>query len=310
MFNNLKRFYNQNRKKIWIGIIIIAFAFLMLQLVNTIAKNNNEKQLQELKNKATTQNSTQNTTSDGGDISSSGTTQNQKTNSYVDTINQFIDYCNKQDLENAYNMITNNCKEEMFSNIEIFKKIYYDNTFENKQKDAVIDKWNNNTYVVKLAESALATGKIANTKEEQKIDYITVVKDDNGDYKLNINSYIGYRKIEKTVENDGVTIEVKGKNTYIEYETYKIKVINNSQDDVILDRLNDSYNLYLEDSNGNKYHAYTSELTTEILNVSKGHTRQIDIKFLNAYSSNKNIKKIVFSDYRKGNQQSKLNISL
>ena len=35
--DNIKRYYNQNRKKIWGIIIIIAFAFVLLQLANGMA---------------------------------------------------------------------------------------------------------------------------------------------------------------------------------------------------------------------------------------------------------------------------------
>ena len=41
--HNLKRFYDQNRKGIWMAIIIIASIFILLQLLNYFAKKNNEK---------------------------------------------------------------------------------------------------------------------------------------------------------------------------------------------------------------------------------------------------------------------------
>ena len=41
----LFRFYNQNRKKIWLMIGIIAFVFLIIQLLNNIAKEQNETML-------------------------------------------------------------------------------------------------------------------------------------------------------------------------------------------------------------------------------------------------------------------------
>ena len=311
MFNNLRRYYNQNRKMIWRIVIIIVFAFLILFLLNTIAKNNNEKEKQEIKAKQLLQeNNVKNTTSENKTSSSNeSSSKSDKSREKISAIEQFINYCNKQELENAYNMLTDECKEELFSNIELFKNIYYDSTFENKAKEATIDNWSNNTYLVKLAESALATGKFADTKEEQKIDYITVKKVD-GEYKLNINSYIGYKKIEKSVKDDGVTIEVLGKHTYSEFEKYVIKVENNSEEDVMLDSLESSSNMYLEDSNSNEYYAYTSELIGGLLNINRGHTKKIEIKFLNAFSSNKDLEKIVFSDYRKGNNQSKIKISL
>ena len=43
--HNLKRFYDQNRKGIWMAIIIIASIFILLQLLNYFARKNNEKEL-------------------------------------------------------------------------------------------------------------------------------------------------------------------------------------------------------------------------------------------------------------------------
>ena len=47
--NNLKRYYNQNRKKIWGIIIIIAFVFALLQVANGIARSNNNKRIEQAK---------------------------------------------------------------------------------------------------------------------------------------------------------------------------------------------------------------------------------------------------------------------
>ena len=315
MFNNLRRYYNQNRNRIWRVIIIIAFAFAILQLANTIAKNNNERKIREATSQTRTQTTTasskSNTVSSGESSSyiSSSSSQTSETKAKISTIDQFVTYCNGQDLNSAYNMLTDSCKQEMFSNIDIFKNIYYDSTFENMQKEATIENWTNNTYLVKFTENALVTGKIATTKEEQKIDYITVVKDEENNYKLNINSYVGYTELSKSNKKDNVTIEVIGKHTYIEYETYVVKIINNSDEDVILDSLYNAEKLYIEDTKGVKYPAYTSELEG-ILNISAGHTRQINIKFFSSYSSSKKIRQLVFSDYMKGNVNSNFNISL
>ncbi len=313
MLNNLRRYYNQNRRKIWRVIIIIAFAFAMLQLANSIAKSNSERQIRQTTAQAgiqTTEPSSESNVVSNEVVSSntSKTTQTTGTNTKVSTIEQFVDFCNQQDLGNAYNMLTDECKEEMFSNIDTFKNIYYESTFENKQKVASIEKWTNNTYMVKYTEDALATGKIATTKEEQKLDYITVIEDEDSNYKLNINSYIGYTEIGKTKEDNNVTIEVLGKHTYMNYETYVVKIANNSTQDVILDSLDSSENIYIEDTKGVKYSSYSGELSQSMMKVSKGHTKQLSIRFFSSYVSTKRIKQLVFSEYQSDNEKTRLSI--
>ena len=139
----------------------------------------------------------------------------------------------------------------------------------------------------------LATGKSNNGYTKQ--DYITVKKENNN-YKLNINNYIGYSKIEKTTKKDNIEINVASKNTYMDNEQYTIKVTNNSKNDISLDGLSNVKSLYLQDSKGSKYSAYTHELTEPTLKVQAGQTKEITIKFYNNYSSNKNINYMVFSD--------------
>ena len=315
MLNNLKRYYNQNRKKIWMVIIIIAFAFAMLQLANTIGKNNSERIIRE----ATAQTKTQTTEAnneanivsneDKSTSTSNSSTQTSETNDNVSTIKQFVTFCNGQNFENAYNMLTNDCKEEIFSDIEIFKNIYYSGNFENKNIEASIQKWANNTYRVTYAENALATGKIAKTKDDQTIDFITVVEDEEG-YKLNINSYIGYEEIGQDNEKDNVKIEVLGKHTYMDYETYTVKVTNKSNSEVVLDSLYNPETIYIEDSRGVKYPSYTNELSEALMTIGKGYTKELNIKFYSSYISSKRIKQIVFSDFQKNGNRIKFNVEI
>ena len=301
MLNNLRRYYNQNRRKIWKVIIVIAFAFAMLQVANTIARNNSERQIRQAI--AQTEVQQRESNNESNEVVSSNTSKTTGINKKISTIEQFVNFCNQQDLENAYNMLTNNCKEEMFSDIDTFKNIYYESTFENKSKVVSIEKWTNNTYMVKYTEDALATGKIATTKEEQKLDYITVIEDEDNNYKLNINSYIGYEEIDKTKEDNNVTIEVLGKHTYMNYETYVVKIINKSSQDIILDDLENSESIYIEDNKGVKYSSYSGELTQSMMKVLKGHTKQLSIRFFSSYVSTKSIKQLVFSNCRINNEK-------
>lgn len=303
----LRRYYNQNRKKIWQIIIIIGFAFLMLRLANFIAKKQNEQNIQNVtvRQQANAKNNiVQGNTSQGN---SSNTQVNKKTTE-TEVVKQFISYCNKKDLENAYNMITDECKEQMFNDIETFERIYYNSAFEGKSKDVVVDNWTNHTYLVYFKESALSTGKAKD--ENQRGDYITVVKDKDGNYKLNINNYIGYKEINKTKENQNIKMEVICSNAYMNYEEYKIKVTNQSDEEIILDRLTGTESIYLEDSKGMKYPFYGNELSIDQLTIPNGHTKIINIKFYNSYSSSKEIKTIVFSNLIKNNNQINYKIEL
>ena len=138
----------------------------------------------------------------------------------------------------------------------------------------------------------LATG---NVDEYSKQDYITV-KQVNGEYKLNINNYIGYTEINKKTTEKNISMEVIGKNTYKDYETYTFNVTNNTGSVMQLDNISNTESLYIEDSKGVKYPYYNHELTTPMITVSAGQTKEITIKFYSSYVSTKKIERIVFSN--------------
>ena len=295
--HNLKRFYDQNRKGIWMAIIIIASIFILLQLLNYFARKNNEKELSNSVNieeinineKTNTNVNLKSSTSaiTGESVSS------KNLNTATETIEKFINFCNEKNLDEAYNMLTEECKNQMYTSVDVFEQAYYNNVFNGEEKSCNIENWTGDIYKVNIVGDMLATGKSNNGYTKQ--DYITVKKEENN-YKLNINNYIGYKKIDKTTEKDGIEINIISKNTYMDNEQYTIKVTNNSQNNISLDGLSNVKSLYLQDSKGAKYSAYVQELTEPTLKVQAGQTKEVTIKFYSNYVSNKNIEYIIFSD--------------
>lgn len=292
---NLIRYYNQNRKKIW-GILIIIFsAFILLQLVNYLYKTNHEKEVRirdtnQEEAKIST-NTTQLTTNQSV-VTGKGISESQLQNA-TKTIDDFISYCNNQELQKAYNLLTDECKNQMYNTLGIFEQAYYNDIFQGESKNCTVENWINNTYRVQIKDDILSTGNSNGGYAKQ--DYITVKKVNN-EYKLNINQYIGYTKIQKATTSKNIEIEVLGKNTYMEYEEYTIKVTNLTENVILLDGREDSKTLFLQDSKEAKYSSYSHELTEPMLTVPAGQTKEISIKFYSSYVSTKNIKYIVFSD--------------
>ena len=189
-------------------------------------------------------------------------------------------------------MITEECKKQMYNSLDIFKQSYYKNVFNGEKKNFTIENWVKDTYRVNITGDVLATG---NVDEYSKQDYITV-KQVNGEYKLNINNYIGYTEINKKTTEKNISMEVIGKNTYKDYETYTFNVTNNTGSVMQLDNISNTESLYIEDSKGVKYPYYNHELTTPMITVSAGQTKEITIKFYSSYVSTKKIERIVFSN--------------
>lgn len=300
---NLIRYYNQNRKKIWGILIIIASAFLLLQMVNYFYKINHEKAIavknittEEKPNKETTLMTNQSVVT-GKNIDS------KYLQDSTTTIDSFISYCNHKELEKAYNLLTDECKTQMYETVEMFEKAYYNNVFKGESKNCTIENWIGNTFKIKVTEDILSTGKT--NKGYSKQDYITVKKVDD-EYKLNINNYIGYMPINKQTNQNDISIQVVSKNTYMEHEEYTIKVTNETENTILLDRRLDAKTLALQDSKGVLYSFYSHELTEPMLTVLAGQTKEITIKFYSTYVSTKDIKYIVFSDVSLYNEQGRI----
>lgn len=292
----LIRWYNQNRKAVWIVIGVIALIILIIQLINYWVKEENEKTLQESNQTQTqtTNNSREyNTISIGEDSSAlTGEALSSSQLSEIEIIDMFVEYCNNQQIEEAYNMLTDECKEEIYKEKRIFEETYYNPIFLNTTRDVNVENWVSNIYKVDYNENFLATGQYST--ENTKQDYITVEEQEDNTYKLNINNYIGRKEVNKSNEKNGITIEVLQKDTYMDYEVYTIKVQNNSNSTIKLDDGKNIKGMYIEDDNGIRYGAYTHEISDVDLIISPRETKEIRIKYYSRYGSDKNITNLGF----------------
>lgn len=303
--NQLIRYYNQNRKKIWGILIIIASAFLLLQLVNYFYKQKHAKPVAINNNTITEEKMTKSTTltTKRSVVTGESVATNQLQDDTT-TIDTFLSYCNNKELKKAYELLTDECKTQMYDTFEAFEQSYYKDVFNGESKNCTVENWVGNTYKVKITEDMLSTGKSNNGYSKQ--DYITVEKVD-GEYKLNINNYIGFTQINKTTNQNNISMEVVSKNTYMDYEEYTIKVTNHTENKILLDRKLDAKTLSIQDSKEVKYSFYSHELTEPMLTVLSGQTKEITIKFYSTYVSNKNIKYVVFSDLSLYDEQGRMN---
>ena len=296
---NFVRVLRQNRRTIIRAIIAIAFFYLIIQLVNYVIKSNEGKKMEELLNsKSSNSISNVKSNNDKDELVSNKSAitgkeiSTKQLEEEVNVISNFINYCNTKDLEKAYSLLTDECKKQMYSSLEIFEKTNYDDVFGGASKTFQVENWVGNIYKVDIKEDALATGKVSGYSKQ---DYMTI-QEVNGEKKININNYIGYKKIDKTTSKDNISVNVVEKNTYKDYEEYTIKVTNSRNSIIQLDSTDSTNTLYLEDDKGLKYYYYNHELTNSTLTIAAGQTKEVTIKFYNTYVSTKKIDYIVFNN--------------
>ncbi len=304
----LIRFYNQNRKTIFKIILIIVLAIGLLQLINYFIKMKNKEEI-DSSNIISTKNNVNSELVSDKSLISGGSVSSTKLKRDTDIINKFVKYCNEGDVNSAYDLLTDECKEEMFSSVEEFNDIYYLRLFGNEKKMYTIENWAGNVYQVRFSGDILSTGNLNNNETNE--DYITVVKQNNED-KLNINNYIGRKKDNKTTEYKNIKFTITSIDTYMDYEVYNLTIENNSEDDILLDTNDDNKSVYLLDGRGMKYYFHNSEIIENLLLVRGKLTNELQIKFSNSYSSSRKIETLVFSklvlnyeDYKENSQEYK-----
>ena len=284
--SNLRRNIFQNRYKILAIIVAIILVLCLIHNLNEFAKSANKT-----KNENTNSTSTykpQETKVLGSNVKQEKQEQN------TEVMDEFIKYCNSKEIEKAYNLLTDECKKEKFSNnIENFKKDYVEKIFTTT-KTYNMQAWinaSNPTYKLRILNDVLSTGSTGEVVE----DYVTIVKENNN-YKINLNSFIGKTNVNKQTKQEEITITVIGKETNMNYEIYNIKVENNSENTILLDTKQKLKSVYATGSNGATYTAFMYEIEDTFLTIKPRIHKTISIKINKIYSPNIQVNKLTFTD--------------
>ena len=291
--NKIIRTYNQNRALFITIIIVIALIIIVIQILNSLLKKQNE----QAKNTINTNTKIgQNTIIDEQQSIITGEkVQNSETN--LEIIKRFVERCNEGKIEDAYNMLSLDCKEMLYPSLERFKTMYYDRVFYIKRMYTLkswYTKASFDTYKITYTEDVLATG---NVESKNNIgDYITV--DRSGQVaRLNINSFVGKEKTNKIGAKNGITITANAIYKYIDYTVINFKVRNDTKNAVIIDTKEDVQSVYLYDTNNVKYTAFLNEIADEQLKINQGAEILVNIKFNKIYNpESRELKGVAFKD--------------
>ena len=284
------RFFNQNRGTIIKVILIIVFILALIQLLNLYSKTRNSNNKNVISDEKSNVLSENNELVSDESLISGGKISEKVLSQSTGLIEKFINYCIDGNVESAYNLLTDECKEEVFPTIEDFYNIYYSSIFDGSKKNYTIENWYGNIYRVRITNDILSTGNLDEGNASQ--DYITVVSD-----KININSYIERKEINKTTTNSNVDINIVSRDTYMDYEIYTISVTNNSDKKISIDSGNNPKSIYLLDEKDMKYYFYNNEMVSSNFIIPSGYKKTFKIKFANSYSSSRKIRSLVFSNF-------------
>ena len=296
--NNLTRYFNQNRKMIWIIIFVVIFVIIVIQLLNSFYKNSNKEEV----GNSTSSNVTQKDYTNESQAMVQGSIGSKEKQDEIGAlIDEFLTYCVNGQVSQAYSLLSNDCKKILYPTEKSFELNYYKSKFDTKktydfQLWSAIDK----TYVyqVRIYGDMLSSGMINN--EDYIQDYFSVIQDDNV-YRINVSGYVksttyGYNgdETERYVGENNIGLMLKSIDSYMDYEIYHFMVNNYSDKNIFLNPLESYETLYLVDDKDNHINAMLTEITEDDFLVNANESKNIDIKFNRAYTTTTNVTKVCF----------------
>ena len=306
MLRKLRILYHNNKTKIWLILGIIIFVYVIIKMFNAQIKKENEEKI----NNGTNQNFQVTTYLPSSQTSVMTNSSTTKENLKKDTeiIKNFIDFCNDNNIEEAYNLLSQQCKDELYKNINDFYNKYYKNIF-NEKRSYDIENWassKNITYKVKYLNDIMSSGTV---NDEYIEEYITVVTENN-EKKLNINQFIGKEELNLKRETDNLNITVVNKYVYYDYEEYEIIFENNTDKNIILDTKENTESVYIEDTKDVKYTWFGNEVPNSYLNLNSGESKRLRLKFNEIYTGKKTDSTIYLTDVNIDGQEEKATIKI
>lgn len=300
MFFNVLGHFQDNRKKI---IILITVGVLIVFFIKAINNYTAKQRFNSSSNNTTAISKSvgvsndikiKNTTSKDGITSSNNIEVDEKSIKTADNvIEAFLLYCNNNQVDRAYNLLSDDCKKVLYPT----QSDFYNNYYKSKMtgiKDYSYLKYGNdsNTYKLVIKNNTLATGKTSDG--EDIVDYITVVfKEDN--YKLNIGGFIKKESLNVKKSDAYLTMNVTERVIFMEYEEYTVNIKNTTLVNADICNANDDKGIYLLDKSSNKYYFKNDDYIQNDLLINYKSDKTIKLKFNRKYrKENEDIKSIVF----------------
>ena len=290
--NRFIRYFNQNRVKIIIAILIVAFIIILIQAINHILK---QSQTEEELTESVIQDSSRPVQS----VITGEELTEETTDNNLNVIGQFVGFCNNQEYENAYNLLSQDCKDAVYSTLNSFVTDYCNKVFTTNMSYN-LELWYNasNAYTYRILyfeNNILSTGNINPTNNIE--DFITVTESEDG-YKLNINNFIERETINKSqnIEGTEITITINDRYIYRSYERYTITVRNNTDKTILLSEGTNGNDICLVDSNEVEYDSIINEVSLANLELTPGVERTLDIRFYKMYNLYRTINSISFKN--------------
>lgn len=218
-------------------------------------------------------------------------------NSFEDFIENYVKYCNNRDYVSAYNLISEDCKENFFGNSYNNFVNYVSEKFDGTKSYAIQSYSTANDkyiYSVKLYDNFLATG-LTNQSFRYVEEKMAISYDDNDNIVFSVGNYMDSQDLEYQSSNDYLVARVTKSVEKYSFIIYNLELINRSNYTIVIqDGNTDNTEIFI--NIGEETRGCVEEDTDIVL--APGETKNVAISFSKFYDSDTEVDSLVLDAVR------------
>lgn len=217
----IRNFFKRNKKI----ILVLLAIWLIIILINNFFKHNSFQAFERT------------TYKEHESVMGTGEKVPEKLKEPINTtIDTYFNYCNNKQYNEAYAMVSDECKEVYFPKIEAFKE-YIDIVF-NEKKIYYLQNFSNYNgmyiYRMRIMEDLMATGLTGKDDLYFYEEKIALKEEKDGKISLSLRQFITTEELDEIYEDAYVKIWIEQKDVFYEEEMYHIRVKNKTSNTVVL----------------------------------------------------------------------------
>lgn len=276
----IRDFWKKHRTK----LIIILLVWLVIIIINNILKNSKKLELPSTTYEPHTS------------IMDNSSVPKKLQAPIEEKIGKYIEFCNNKDYESAYYLLSEECRNDLYPNIDNFKS-YIDSIFDTKKVYYIQNYSNvNNMYIysVNILDDILATG-LTGKEDVEVYEEKFVIYNDNNNLKLSIREYIGKQDLQEVYEDDYLKVSIESVEQRYETQKYKVKITNRCEYTVVLADGSEAKEILLglKDENRN-----IRNLPYKGIVLYPGDTKTYEFEFTKFYDEKEVAKTLIFNAVR------------
>lgn len=217
----LRHFFRKNAKIIFVVVCIWAIIFF----INLFLKNYKPQKKPQTTYKPHT-----------SVMDQSSSVPVKTGNEIEEMLEKYINYCLEGNVETAFSMLSDTCKEYSFQKDIDYFTAYIQNKIGDAKRYAIQNYSNEgNTYIyqVKYSGDMLATG-LTNTEYSYTEEKVIFKKQKDGTLEMAVGNFVDYEEIQNIFENEYLKVDVKSVLQYYSMERYSVILTNRSDATIVM----------------------------------------------------------------------------